>query len=141
MHRSTLLRVLAASGTLILSAPLYLSHAGEIPVPTIVPGTPCEEKCNADYEADAIVCGKVADEAERKKCNERAYASSKSCRENCQRKDNNDCLEGCKELCDQILDKCTEDCKKDRNPPECRSRCMNAYSKCLKECDKKCKGK
>src|SRR5215217_3640397 len=103
MLRSTLLRVLAAAGTLILSAPLYLSHAAELPVPAIEPASapraemtpmsqfimsPCEKKCDADYEADAIVCGKVADEAERKRCNGKARASYLSCQENCQRKEN-----------------------------------------------------
>ena len=124
------------------SAPLYLSHAGEAPLPVPLSQfvmSPCEKKCDADYEADAIACTKVADEAERKKCNERAHARYTSCRGNCAQGD--DCLERCKELCDQIMDKCKDDCKKDRNPAECRSRCMNAYSKCLKECDRKCKGK
>jgi hypothetical protein len=130
------------SGPLIQNAREYagLPTAEMTPMPQFIM-SPCEKKCDADYEADAIVCGKVADEAERKKCNERARASYTSCRDNCQQKDNGDCLERCKELCDQILDKCTEDCKKDPNPRVCRSRCMDAYSKCLKECDRKCKGK
>ncbi|MEO5729100.1 MAG: hypothetical protein ABI134_09490 [Byssovorax sp.] len=51
--------------------------------PCITPPTPCHEKCLADYEVEATKCGQIGDGAQRKTCQEGAYASYKSCRENC----------------------------------------------------------
>jgi hypothetical protein len=64
--------------------------------PCIMPPTPCHEKCLADYEVEATKCGQRENEAQHKTCAEGAYASYKSCRENCQQSDINDCLEHCK---------------------------------------------
>ena len=150
MLRSTLLRVLAAAGTLILSAPLYLSHAGEIPVPAIEPASaptaemtpmsqfvmsPCEKKCDAEYEADAIVCGRMENQAQRKTCQDSARARYKSCREKCAPKD--DCLERCRELCEKAWERCREHCP--RGDKNCLSECTEELSRCLKECSKRCK--
>lgn len=105
----------------------------------IVKDTPCKEKCLADYVAAAEKCTELKDnEAQKRTCDEAAFARYASCREECVKQEN-DCLEHCKQLCDQIMDKCKEDCKNDPNPSACRSRCMDDYGKCLKECDKKCK--
>jgi hypothetical protein len=161
MLRSTLLRVLAAAGTLILSAPLYLSHAGDLPAPAIEPASaptakmtpmsqfvmsPCEKKCDADYEADATVCGKVADQAERKRCNERAYARYKSCRGNCPQKDNDDRgdqgLKQCYEDCAFQHGRDIESCRRMKDPTkrsECYDRANQTHAKCRRDCEKKYK--
>jgi hypothetical protein len=65
----------------------------EAPNPCIMPQSPCHEKCLADYEAAAIACGKIGDKAQRKTCADGAYASYKSCNENCQQQSNSDCDE------------------------------------------------
>jgi len=55
------------SGPLIQNAREYAGlPAAEMTLMSQFVMSPCEKKCDADYEADAIVCSKVADEAERK---------------------------------------------------------------------------
>jgi hypothetical protein len=45
--------------------------------------SPCEEKCQADYEDAALECGKIEDAAQRKTCQDNAYATYKECRTSC----------------------------------------------------------
>jgi hypothetical protein len=54
----------------------------------IVTQSPCNEKCLADYESAAIVCGKIENEAQRTTCQDGAHVNYRSCRENCQRSAN-----------------------------------------------------
>ena len=105
--------------------------------PCIVPPTPCHAKCLADYEVASIACGKIGNEVEHKTCVETAYASYKSCRENCQQIDINDCLERCKKQCDKENIRCIKNCPK--GDGNCMNDCNQENRRCLKACDKRCK--
>ena len=113
---------------------------GEAPNPCIMPPSPCNEKCLANYEVAAIACGKTENEAQRKTCSDGAYAAYKSCAQNCQQIDINDCRERCKKQCDKIHDRCHADCNKNDPTSSCHAECNNEYGACLKECDQDCKG-
>lgn len=63
------------------------------PVCNIAAQSPCNEKCEADYESASIACGKSESEAQRRACGESAYADYRSCRENCERTSNSSCDE------------------------------------------------
>ena len=54
---------------------------------------PCTEKCLASYETAATTCGKIPDDAQRKTCQEGAYAGYKTCKENCQQASDSNCAE------------------------------------------------
>lgn len=45
--------------------------------------SPCEEKCAADYDAAALKCGNIADDAQRKTCQDNAYTAYKECKASC----------------------------------------------------------
>jgi hypothetical protein len=105
----------------------------------IVPGSPCNEKCQASYNENAAVCGNIENEGQRRTCQDNAYATYKSCRGNCDMQEAG-CLEQCNALCDQIHDKCHARCTKDEPTTNCRAKCNNEYGTCLKACDQKCKG-
>ncbi len=49
----------------------------------IAPQSPCNEQCLADYDAAATVCGKIASDADRKTCQDNAYAVYQQCRAAC----------------------------------------------------------
>jgi hypothetical protein len=55
------------------------------------PENPCFEQCNVDYENAALTCGMIADDAQRKTCQDNAYAAYKSCRANCTASANKSC--------------------------------------------------
>jgi hypothetical protein len=57
----------------------------------IVTQSPCNEKCEAEDEAAAAECSKIDNEAQRRTCQDSAYARYKSCRESCQQRANKDC--------------------------------------------------
>jgi hypothetical protein len=98
------------------------------PNPCIEPATPCLGKCLADYEFTAAECGRIANETQRKTCQDGAYEAYRSCANSCHQADN----EKCKQACDKVYNKCMDKCK-DSN---CRKECLNDYVPCLKECDK-----
>jgi len=106
----------------------------------MVPLAPCEQKCQREYEDAAAVCGRMQDQAQKRACQDSAYAAYRSCRNNCQHQ-SNDCLEHCKKKCDDADDECRDRCKrkpkKDRQ--NCYSECSNKNGKCLDDCDKNCK--
>jgi hypothetical protein len=102
--------------------------------------SPCTEKCLASYETAATTCGKVLDDAQRKTCQDGAYAGYKTCKESCQQSDTNDCKERCKQLCDAIHDACHANCTKNNPTPSCHAKCNDEYGACLKKCDQDCKG-
>jgi RNA polymerase sigma factor (sigma-70 family) len=59
----------------------------------IVADSPCNEKCLSDYVAAAVECTKIKDEAQKRSCDDSAYATYKSCRGNCQKQaDKNACV-------------------------------------------------
>ena len=91
--------------------------------PCIVSESPCIQNCLADYEVAGIACGKIKDEAQNKICADGAYASYKSCKENCQQQSNSTCddkyqncqdngptsclkKEGGKSLCNRCWERC-----------------------------------
>jgi hypothetical protein len=92
----------------------------------IVPGSPCEEKCQSDYEAEAAKCGQVEASSARQACQGTAYDNYKNCRTAC----NNDPREPCKQLCDKNY----EDCVKSCNTLKCYAACMVIYKNCLRGC-------
>ncbi|MEO7594619.1 MAG: hypothetical protein ABI134_25620 [Byssovorax sp.] len=113
------------------------SRDSEAPNPCIMPPTPCNGKCLDAYQVAAIGCGKTEDEAERKTCDEGAYAAYRSCVQNCTQIDVTDCLERCKEQCDKENIRCIKNCPK--GDGNCMNECNQENGRCLKECDKRCK--
>jgi hypothetical protein len=110
---------------------------GDVPNPCIMASNPCDQKCLDSYEVSAIGCGNIENEAQRKTCQDSAYASYRSCHGNCQQIDITDCLERCKEQCDKENIRCIKNCPKgDKN---CMNECNQENGRCLKECDKRCK--
>jgi hypothetical protein len=97
--------------------------------------SPCNEKCLADYESAAIVCGKIENEAQRKTCQDSAHASYKGCQGNCAQGD--DCLERCREQCEKAWERCRDHCP--RGDKNCLNECSQELGRCLKECDRRCK--
>ncbi len=97
---------------------------------------PCNEKCLKNYEAAGEKCSDITEDAQRKTCQDSAYATYKNCRESCTKQA--DCKELCKSLCDQIHDGCHESCNKNDPTASCHSKCNGEYSACLKKCDQKC---
>jgi len=125
-----------SSGDFISPPPWEPLDSSEAPNPCIVAESPCIEKCLADYESAAIVCGKIEDEAQRKSCQDKAYVVYKSCRETCSLS-SSDCLEHCKEQCDKENIECIKNCPKgDKN---CMNECNQQLGRCYKECERKCK--
>ena len=45
----------------------------------------CTEKCLSGYETAATACGQISDDAQRKTCQDGAYAGYKTCKQNCQK--------------------------------------------------------
>lgn len=99
-----------------------------IPDCNITGDSPCNEKCLSKYEADAVGCTKIQDDAQRGACNGSAYAKYKSCRDNCAEQEG-DCKK-CKLDCDAEHDKCHAKCKTE----SCHAKCNDVYAKCIKEC-------
>ena len=79
--------VIASGGTGDYSDPPPSPNDFTIPEAdcNIAEQSPCTEKCLASYETAATTCGKVQDDAQRKSCQEGAYAGYKSCKESCKR--------------------------------------------------------
>ncbi len=68
--------------------------------------SPCYEKCQADYEAAATACTKIVDAAQKRSCDEGAYAAYKSCRGTCQQTANTDCDDKYQDCVDNGPTKC-----------------------------------
>jgi hypothetical protein len=56
---------------------------GDVPNPCITASNPCDQKCLDGYEGAAIACSKIENAAQRKTCQDGAYAAYKSCHGNC----------------------------------------------------------
>lgn len=96
---------------------------------------PCFEKCLADYDAAALECAKIANDLQRRACQDGAHTAYKNCSQTCQQ--TADCKEACKEQCDKANVKCIKNCPKgDKN---CMQECNEENGRCIKECDKRCK--
>jgi hypothetical protein len=54
------------------------------PVCNIVSLSPCHDKCDEEYEARAIECGKIQDESQRRSCQDSSHEKYKSCTEGCE---------------------------------------------------------
>ena len=107
--------------------------------PCVIAPTGCDAQCLANYEAAAAECGKMADQAQRKTCQDTAHAVYNSCEATCQQS-SGDCVERCKQQCDSVHDKCHAACKKNDPTSTCHAKCNDQYGACLKQCDKNCKG-
>lgn len=68
--------------------------------------SPCYEKCLADYEVAAAECTRFKDEAQKRSCDEGAYAAYKGCRERCARTANKDCDDKYQDCVDNGPTKC-----------------------------------
>ncbi len=110
---------------------------GRVRSPGVEPATPCEGKCDTEYDDASLTCARMRDGYARKGCEQCAYSRYKSCRERCQRSSGDDCLEHCKEKCDEVMMACFKKCKK--TDFMCRKKCNREYFACLDECDKRCK--
>ncbi|MEO7330219.1 MAG: hypothetical protein ABI193_16710 [Minicystis sp.] len=106
-----------------------------IPAPdcNIVSGSPCDEKCLSDYENAAAVCGRIQSDADRRTCQDGAYASYKSCRENCTS------VNSCRKTCEDLASACEELCRKlpegDKlGRSKCWLACNVAFAACVKLC-------
>ncbi len=127
----------ATTGDFPAAPPRRPLDYGEAPNPCIEPQSPCKEKCLASYEVAAIECSKIENEAQRKTCQDGAYASYRSCHDSCQQIDITDCLERCKEQCDKDNIRCIKNCP--RGDGNCMNECNQENGRCLKACDKRCK--
>jgi hypothetical protein len=121
----------ASSGDFI-SPPRGPLDYGGAPNPCIVTQSPCNEKCLADYDAAATVCGKIAADAQRKSCQDKAYADYQHCRGACA----GDPVEKCKQQCDKIHDSCHANCTKNDPTSACHAKCNDQYATCLKDCER-----
>ena len=98
---------------------------GDPPNPCIMPPTPCIGKCQDAYEGAAGQCGLIASAAQRRTCQDAAYANYRICDAACQKSDANSkkcqdkyencvnsgptsCLkvEGGKRQCNRCLERC-----------------------------------
>jgi hypothetical protein len=77
------------------AVPYETQDATDTPPPecNIVSGGPCDEKCQAQYDAASITCGKIEDPAQRRACQDKAHAEYKACEETCEQQANKTCLE------------------------------------------------
>jgi hypothetical protein len=126
--------VAAAAGTLLLAALMLPT-----PAAAIVPDTPCNEKCLADYAAAAEKCTEIKNNEEaRKSCNDEAHKRYMSCRESCARNKND--LRECLDECEYKKGRDDEACARKRDPIErkqCFAEAMQKYADCKRECHKK----
>jgi hypothetical protein len=126
----------ASSGDFPSPPPGPLDYGGG-PNPCIEKQDPCNQHCEDDYNSAALACAKIEDSAQRKACQDAAFAAYMGCRDNCSHS-SNDCKEKCKQQCDKEHDACHADCTKNDPTSSCHAKCNDKYGKCLKECDKKC---
>ena len=112
---------------------------GEAPNPCIEAQSPCNEKCLASYEDSAIACSKIENNAQRKTCQDDAYASYRSCHDNCEAQEaqESQCRKRCAEqaeVCEAGCRKIPEDEKDARR--QCWEGCNNARAACIRKCKK-----
>jgi len=103
----------------------------------IVPDSPCNEKCLADYAEEAAKCGKIQNETQRRACQDVAYLGYKSCRVGCPEAEESQCRKRCAEqaeACEAECRKLPEDDKDARQ--KCWESCNNARAACIKKCKK-----
>ena len=117
-----------SSGDFISPPPYDPLGDGDGANPCIEPQGPCEQKCLTDYENQAAGCGTIGDAAERRACQDGAYASYKSCRGTCSHQSD----EKCRQACDNTYNKCMDKCK----DGACRDACFKNYTACLKKCER-----
>jgi len=104
--------------------------------PCIMPQSPCDQNCQAESETRALGCGKIADGAQRAKCQEDNYYTYKSCRDKCVQV--NDCMDRWAQQCDKAHDRCHANCTKNDPTSRCHDECNQVYGTCLKQCKKEC---
>jgi hypothetical protein len=97
--------------------------------------SPCTEKCLASYETAASTCGKVQDDAQRKTCQDGAYAGYKTCRESCKK-----ASKTCTDMyvaCEDKGPPCTDFIEKKKSLCEfCRSDCQASRPYKFNDCYK-----
>jgi hypothetical protein len=105
--------------------------------PCIMPQSPCSQKCEAESETRALECPKIADVAQRGKCQENNYWQYKSCRQNCQQTDKDktctDMYVACRDKgkpCTRQIDPGMTLCAYCRD--DCQAKRPYKYSECYK---------
>jgi hypothetical protein len=127
----------ATSGDFPADPPRRPLDYGEAPNPCIEPQSPCDEKCLTSYEASAIACSKIANDAQRKTCQDGAYASYRSCHDGCRQASDSTCAEkfqncsnyapkSClaKEAGKSVCNRCLERCNAGDSPSNKCRKCL-----------------
>ena len=105
------------------------------PVCNIISGGPCDDKCQAQYDADSIACSDIKDDAQRRACQDTAHQKYKDCQDTCEQEASSRatickkkfvncqqyapfrCTVGGPSMCAQCHDRCRSG---DPPSPECR---------------------
>jgi hypothetical protein len=126
----------ASSGDFPSPPPGPLDY-GSAANPCIATQSPCKAMCQSNYEAASAECAKIQDDGQRKACQDGAFATYDSCRNDCARNGSSacddkytDCVDngpsscgkksGGKTLCQRCWERCnagdapSSDCKKCR---------------------------
>jgi hypothetical protein len=96
------------------------------PVCNIVSGGPCDDKCQGEYDAASLECGKIEDAAQRRACQDTAHANYRACQDKCEQEANKSCF------------KKYVDCQNGFGPWWCRSESAgSSYCRnCRLQCDR-----
>ena len=125
----------ATSGDFFSPPPSRPQTSGDASNPCVITPTGCDAKCLSAYEDAAAACGMIADETQRKACQDAAHSVYTNCEASCQQ--SSDCLEQYKDDCDKVWEKCRDDCPQGNK--NCLAECTNTLASCYKKCKEKCK--
>ena len=109
---------------------------GDGAVCEIVALSPCEQKCEAEYDDAALTCAGIQDDAKRKACQDGAYAVYKDCRAACVSASTPECDEKYQECIEKAPTSCLKEEAAKKVCQRCWERC-NAGDSPSSRC-KKC---
>jgi len=95
-------------------------------------GSECQNKCSTDWDTAMNACATIANDTDRKACQDSADSVLKHCQGAC----DGDPVEQCKQKCDEQHDECHANCTKNDPTSACHAKCNDIYGKCLKDCEK-----
>lgn len=96
----------ASSGDFSAAPPSGPLDYGGAANPCVATQSPCNEMCASNYDAAAAECGKIQIEAQRKACQDGAYAAYKSCRDGCAHNSTPACDDKYQDCVDNGLSSC-----------------------------------
>jgi hypothetical protein len=99
------------------------------PVCNIVSLSPCHDKCDADYEARAIECGKIQDEAQRRSCQDSSHEKYKSCTEECD-KEASPSKSKCRKKWEDCINYGPWECARPGSGDAGKSKCSTCWDQC-----------